>query len=96
MFELIRDIHNVEPWIALVKNIDKKDLFGSGLSEYEIYFNFIFTRDSKVKLRPLKWVESGDMNKLQDYINQGYDYVTFHSNYPRLAEFKHFGANNIA
>lgn len=95
LFQTIRNTHNVEPWIALVKNIGKKDLFGSGISEYEMYFNFLFMRDNQVQIRPLKWVESGNLNKLQEYKDQGYDYASFHSNYPASAEFRHIGANDI-
>lgn len=95
LFQLIKKIHKVEPWIALVKNIDKKDLFGSGLSEYEIYFNFVFSRDGQVQIRSLKWAESGNLKKLQQYKDSGYDYVSFHSNYPVSAEFRHIGADDI-
>ena len=95
LFQTIRNTHNVEPWIALVKNIGKKDLFGSGLSEYEIYFNFLFARDGHVQIRSLKWVESGNINKLQEYKSEGYDYVSFHSNYPASAEFRHIGAEDL-
>ncbi|MFH1254838.1 MAG: hypothetical protein V1646_05430, partial [bacterium] len=95
LFQNIRKVHNVEPWIAIVKNIAKKDLFGSGISEYEMYFNFLFSHDSQVQIRPLKWVESGNLKKIDEYKNSGYDYVSFHSNYPVRVEFRHFGANDI-
>ena len=95
LFQLIKKVHNVEPWIALVKNIDKNHLTGSSLSEYEIYFNFLFARDGQVQIRSLKWVESGNLKKLQEYKDCGYDYVSFHSNYPVSAEFRHFGADDL-
>jgi hypothetical protein len=100
LFEVIRNAQKVEPWIALIKNIDKKDLvksgaMWSGISEYEIYFNFLFARNSQARIRPLMWVESGDLTKLQTYKDQGYDYVSFHSNYPIRAEFRHFGADDL-
>ncbi len=95
LFQIIKGIHRVEPWIALVKNINKNHLAGSGLSEYEIYFNFLFAHDGQVQIRLLKWVESGNLKKLQEYKDQGYDYVSFHSNYPVSAEFRHFGADDL-
>ena len=95
LFQIIKKTHKAEPWIALIKNIDKKDLFGSGLSEYEIYFNFVFSHDNQVQIRPLKWVESGNLKKLQEYKDAGYDYVSFHSNYPISSEFRHIGAEDL-
>jgi len=78
LFNEIRNLHNVEPWVALVQQIDKQQLWVSALSEYEIYFNFVFERNSNVKIRHLKWDNSGDLDSLQTFKKQGCHYVSFH------------------
>lgn len=55
LFERIAGTHHTEAWKALCHCIDHKHLFGSTLSEYEMYFNFAFAQfPEKVKIRPLK------------------------------------------
>lgn len=58
LFRLIEQDHGQEAWKVLVQHISPKQMLGSGISEYEIYFNFIFSRYSHVKLRPLSWKRS--------------------------------------
>jgi len=51
------------------------DTTGSGASEYEIYFNYMFTyHDYAVKLRDLKWVNSCSLSDL----TSEYDYISYH------------------
>ncbi len=77
---VIEQIHGIEPWRAIARCIDLKELPGSSMSEYEIYFNFAFSKTDQVKLRPLKWanVSFGDFSSADD-LHKKYDYVSCHS-----------------
>lgn len=55
LFERIAENHHTEPWKALCRCVDQQHLFGSALSEYEIYFNFVFAKfPERVKIRPFR------------------------------------------
>ena len=69
---------NLEPWVALVQNISERDFFESGLSEYELYFNFAFQQTDQVKLRFLKWKNSPSLKKWKKDKACGYHYVAYH------------------
>lgn len=56
LFTMIRSIHNEEPWKVMCRLLDQNALYGSALSEYELYFNFVCTRTDQYKIRPLKWL----------------------------------------
>lgn len=82
LFNAIRSTHNTEPWQALCACIDHqytgKDL--SGLSEYEIYFNFVFSKKYKVKIRELKWANIPfSTSSILAHTVQGAHYVSCHS-----------------
>lgn len=50
------------------------DFDGSGASEYEIYFNYIFKNYiDNVKLRKLKWDNMNTIN-----VNSDFDYISCH------------------
>lgn len=55
LFETISNIHHEEPWKAICHCIDVNEIYGSCMSEYEIYFNFACTRTDQVHIRQLKW-----------------------------------------
>lgn len=81
LFNAIRGIHKTEPWKALCACIDHhytgKDL--SGLSEYEIYFNFAFSNNHKVKIRPLNWTNIPFNNtSILAHQTRGTHYVSCH------------------
>jgi hypothetical protein len=80
LFNLIDQEHHVEPWIAIARAIEivNNDIDPSCLSEYEIYFNFVFARTDQVKLRPLKWANSENERDLINYRKKRYDYVAIH------------------
>jgi hypothetical protein len=48
LFYAIQSQFNMDAWKALGRCIDHKYLYGSSLSEYEIYFNFVFTRSDQI------------------------------------------------
>ncbi|MEX0940419.1 MAG: DUF6492 family protein [Candidatus Babeliales bacterium] len=76
LFGAIVNNHKIDPWKAICRCIDQKEVFGSCMSEYEIYFNFIFSRTNQAKIRKLKWanIHLKDCHKYLDY-----DYVSCHS-----------------
>lgn len=79
-FNLVRAHHNLEPWVALCRAValDKKGhIVFSGISEYEMYFNFVFARTDQVKIRVLRW---RDVSRARDIAHciPNYDYVALH------------------
>lgn len=55
LFETISTIHHEEPWKAMCHCIDTKEIYGSCMSEYELYFNFACTRTDQLHIRQLRW-----------------------------------------
>jgi hypothetical protein len=81
LFNLIRAHHHVEPWIAMARfiELDKhKEIINSAMSEYEIYFNFVFARTDQVQIRHLTWNNIHEY-ELKKYTDSTYDYVAIHS-----------------
>ncbi len=76
LFDMIENYHHMDAWKAMARFINPYE--GSGISEYEMYFNFIFTRTDQMKIRPLKWEDTGDIKKLPQYKELGYHYVSWH------------------
>lgn len=87
LFRLIEEEHHVEPWIAIARAIPvvNDEMSMSPMSEYEIYFNFVFARTDQVKIRPLYWLnkelrwEYVPLSNVDIYQAQGYDYVAIHA-----------------
>jgi len=81
LFTLIQKEHHCEPWVAIARAIPiaNGSIAISALSEYEIYFNFVFARTDQVKIRKLHWKNISESrynnhkNSLRDY-----DYVAIH------------------
>lgn len=81
LFSTIEAYHKVPTWQALCQCIDPDEIQDNCMSEYEIYFNFVFSRTTQVKIRPLIWANKGDFSeptRKADY-KKGYDYVAYHS-----------------
>lgn len=80
LFATITATHQQEPWKALCACIDHKELEGSALSEYELYFNFAFSKTKQVHLRRLEWANiKFDAKQIKAFTHQGYHYVSCHS-----------------
>lgn len=80
LFNEIETFHKMPFWQAFYSLVNPKELAGgAGASEYEIYFNFIFSRNYKVKIRKLKWTNINNINLLSHYKSQQYNYVTCHA-----------------
>lgn len=66
-------------WKAFCYAVDKGQIHLSGASEYEIYFNFVFSQTDQVQLRLLKWDNSANLNLIDKFKADGYHYITFHA-----------------
>lgn len=79
LFRLISTQHKVEPWRAIARAIDPQEAPLSSLSEYEIYFNFVFLRTQQAKIRRLKWCGLSSLAPIHYYKKQRYAYVACHT-----------------
>lgn len=77
LFNEVKTTHGTELWKAFCQCVEIKEIHGSGASEYEIYFNFVFGRTNQVSIRHLEWAEI-PLNYLPFYRLKGYDYVACH------------------
>lgn len=80
LFNLISKQHKLEPWVAIARAIPlhNNEMRHTSMSEYDLYFNFVFTRTDQVKIRPLKWKDIDTASEINQAITQGYDYVALH------------------
>lgn len=78
LFHIIESYHGMEAWKAICRCIDRQHFAGACLSEYEIYFNFIFTRTDQMQIRPLLWANISNLSDLPSYKQAGYHYVSCH------------------
>lgn len=80
LFEIIEKEHHMEPWRAMCRCIDIKDVPGSAMADYEIYFNFAFAVTDQVRLRNLKWNNiKFNIKDIYRYKKHGYHYVSCHT-----------------
>ncbi len=77
LFKEVESNHKMEFWKAFCLSVDPNLL--SGASEYELYFNYIFSKEYPVKIRPLKWKNTPDFNAMIHYKNAGYHYISCHA-----------------
>lgn len=79
LFEEIETYHGKEAWRAIAGAISPREAGRASLSEYEIYFNYIFSKEKPVKIRLLKWANIGNLDAIPFYEADGYDYVSCHT-----------------
>ncbi len=71
--------HNKEPWKVFCAMIDMNYLYTSCMCiEYELYFNFVFSRSNLVKIRHLKW-HNIPFREFRMLKNNEYDYLSCHA-----------------
>jgi len=92
LFHTIKEIHQTEPWRAICKCLDHQDLFGAGMSEYELYFNFAFSRTKQLKIRRLTSTATAEIISLDDPRWSFFDYISCHSHMRKNKKSK---KNNI-
>lgn len=76
LFKTVEKYHGTSFWKAFCRSVD---LNRKMASEYEIYFNFALRHTNQVELRGLKWTNSGDLNKKEQFKKEGYKFVSFHT-----------------
>lgn len=79
LLSTIESIHHIEAWKAFCRCIDHQHLNFSSMSEYEIYFNFVFSRTNQMKIEPLLWEDRARITDLGLLQSKGYSYATCHS-----------------
>lgn len=72
IIDLIELEHGRPFWIVFLEKV--VDIYDSGASEYEIYFNYmLWYNPDKIKVRRLNWMNVSDINQYFDL-----DYVSWH------------------
>lgn len=80
LFATITAMHHQEPWKAMCACLDHHELNGSAMSEYELYFNFVFSRTQQAHIRLLGWANiKFNAKQIKAFTHQGYHYVSCHS-----------------
>lgn len=80
-FDCICALYDCEPWQAILRKVplDRgNNIVFSAISEYEMYFNFVFARTDQVQLRPLKWKNISRSAELIRCRKQGFHFVALH------------------
>jgi hypothetical protein len=77
LLETISTQHQMEPWKAICRVIDLNDIGFSGMSEYEIYFNYALLRTSQVVLRPLRWTLIHSLRLVPGFKQAGFAFVCY-------------------
>ncbi len=75
LFSLVETHHQKPLWQVLCK---KKIFKTRILSEYELYYYFATDRTDQVQIRSLKWDNKNSLQKIEQYRDEGYDYVAIH------------------
>jgi uncharacterized protein DUF6492 len=76
LFKTVEDYHKEPFWLAFCHSVDLNSKLAS---EYEIYYSFALTHTDQVELRGLKWTNSGDLNKRDQFKRKGFNFVSFHT-----------------
>ncbi len=79
LFNTVEQHHKKPLWLAFCHSVDRENPKTQGAAEYEIYFNFLFSRSTQPHIRPLKWKDVRSINHLKFYRMLGYDYVSCHN-----------------
>jgi hypothetical protein len=93
LFQTIKKHHECEPWKAMLKcylrdymppwvsEYTPEELDSVKISEYELYFNFLFDRSEQGHILKIKWddLPYWDDVSLNEYAQQGYTFISAHS-----------------
>lgn len=78
LFQEVEEYHGMPLWKVFCQSVDLNRKWGSG-SEYELYYNFALTHTNQVSIRYLKRRASSSLRALNEYKNEGYVLVSFHT-----------------
>lgn len=79
LFATIKKQHHDIPWKSLCRCIDVNNLYNSCMSEYELYFNFAFSRTKKLKIRKLQWQNVSSLRAIEKLRKKNYHFASCHS-----------------
>ncbi len=79
LFQTVEKEHKKPFWVAFCNSVQLDNPCTQGASEYEIYFNFLFSRTKKATIRKLTWQNVSSIEALEEFRQRGYDYVSCHS-----------------
>ena len=89
LFNVIKSAHGMEMWEAFCHCISLAGFRHNAASEFEIYFNFIFSTTDQCHIRRLKWKNSSEFDRLSQFRQEGYHFVSFHSYLRRHNKRRH-------
>jgi len=78
LFSKVENLHQMDFWKSFLSCVNPKSLF-AGASEYELYFNYVFSKTKQVEIRELKWANGSHLEYAPIYKLKGYHYASFHS-----------------
>lgn len=83
LFKTVTDYYKKDFWKVFCLCVHPRHICTQGASEYEIYFNFLFSRSRKPTIRILKHIDSlvdrASFAKVKEYETKGFHYGSFHS-----------------
>lgn len=86
LFYTVENANHIEFWKAFCLHVDPEHLRYSGASEYEIYFNFVFSRTDQVQIRQMRWANKPPIPTPQlakqtiwQARSEGFDYISCHN-----------------
>ncbi len=81
LFETIELHNHMQPWEAICHHMfvePSGDVINVGLSEFEIYFNYIFATTKQAHIRILEWANVASLKAMQRYRAAGFHYISCH------------------
>jgi hypothetical protein len=85
LFSQVESTYSEPFWSAFCHLVDKNGVFGSGASEYEIYFNYVFSLTDQVSIRQFNWRNIQRLKEIRSLKKQGLHYVSIHT-YDRVVD----------
>jgi len=88
LFYIVEEKHNNIFWKILIINLDKDHLIFSGMSEYELYFNYMLqNHPDKILLHNIHWTNSRDIPnntsmttiELIEHVKPYFHYISVHT-----------------
>lgn len=85
LLERVETLHSAPFWKVFCQLVEPENYAFSGASEYEIYFNYLFSRTDQPSIRLLKWKNINKLSEIPLLKEEGFHYVSAHS-YHRIQE----------
>lgn len=79
LFKTVETHHQTDFWKAFCLCVADEDIYLSGASEYEIYFNYLFSNSKTPRVRSLKTLDVDNLKEMMILKRKGYHAVSCHS-----------------